>query len=656
MTTGNTRTVSDEMRSAVGELGFAEAFRQHITAIALAHIGTEIGTRLKDLHEWMSADPALARILPALEIAGPNQPAGGANVVAEAEPESAAPTPSPPDGRLPDIRESNGSAMWLRWQEPFANWSGTVRNTPALTAVPRTVGGVQALTRWAIQSGRTVRGAGYRHSWTELFSADNQVLVSMLPPPTVVDLPAVDPPIDPADQLQGISIVGTVVEGGVTKALCRIGAATTNDQFRMWCLSEAGGDWEWTLPVNTIIVEITFGGSNATICHGAGSAHRTLNDLVVAIEFVNARGEVQLVDDPTQLAAAAGCFGLLGIVTAVTFKLEPMTYAVMQPVRARLPLSIPPPPGFAIPAGVDMTGIDQSALDAAWDAFVQACENDYYAEWFWFPYQRDCWINTWNNDGTRSDATVYPDELETIAQEIGEYLGELVTSSVFRSDLVAGKWQAILLGAAAMASLPTGRTIVTPVIEAIHFRRGVHNMPVLDMELEIPIPGRADNPSLPDWTVCRDAWWAAVGATYADDDAPFRITLEMRITADSAITMAPQYGNSHGTCSIEVITTDSVDPQAWARFLQTVIDSWCALRDSSGQPLNVRPHWAKQWQGLLFDGRPAIEYLRAVAYRDRLPEFRDGLAAVARAGGYSPSELAVFSNPLLRELFGAIPD
>ena len=200
MTTGNTRsdrTVSDEIHSAVGELGFAEAFRQHIAAIALAHIGTEIGTRLKDLHEWMSADPALAGILPALEVAGPNQPAGGANVVAEADLEPTAPTPSPPDGRLPDIRESNGSAMWLRWQEPFANWGGTVRNTPALTAVPRTVGGVQALTRWAIQSGRTVRGAGYRHSWTDLFSADNQVLVSMLPPPTVVDLPAVDPPDRP---------------------------------------------------------------------------------------------------------------------------------------------------------------------------------------------------------------------------------------------------------------------------------------------------------------------------------------------------------------------------------------------------------------------------------------------------------------------------
>ena len=87
-------------------------------------------------------------------------------------------------------------------------------------------------------------------------------------------------------------------EDGVTKALCRIGAATTNEQFRRWCLDERGGDWAWTVPLNVIMVEITWGGSNAPICHGAGLRNRTLSDLVTEVEFVNARGELQTVSRP----------------------------------------------------------------------------------------------------------------------------------------------------------------------------------------------------------------------------------------------------------------------------------------------------------------------------------------------------------------------
>ena len=78
-------------------------------------------------------------------------------------------------------------------------------------------------------------------------------------------------------------------------------------------MDKRGGAWNWTLPLNVIMVEITFGGSNAPIYHGAGIGNQTLSDLVASIEFVNPLGQVQTVKDPGQLAAAAGCFGLLGI-------------------------------------------------------------------------------------------------------------------------------------------------------------------------------------------------------------------------------------------------------------------------------------------------------------------------------------------------------
>lgn len=81
-----------------------------------------------------------------------------------------------------ELREGDGTPMQFVEQVPFQNWGRTVSNVPALTVVPRTKAGVSALVRWASAKGYTVRAAGYRHSWSDVFSADGQVLVSMLPP------------------------------------------------------------------------------------------------------------------------------------------------------------------------------------------------------------------------------------------------------------------------------------------------------------------------------------------------------------------------------------------------------------------------------------------------------------------------------------------
>ena len=38
------------------------------------------------------------------------------------------------------------------------------------------------------------------------------------------------------------------------------------------------------------------------------------------VEYVDSEGELQYVDDPELLLAAAGSLGLLGVVTAITYK------------------------------------------------------------------------------------------------------------------------------------------------------------------------------------------------------------------------------------------------------------------------------------------------------------------------------------------------
>lgn len=474
----------------------------------------------------------------------------------------------------------------------------------------------------------------------------------MLPPGVADHLPAAHPPIDPSNELQGIKIVGHVEEDGVTKALCRIGAATSNEQFRRWCLDAKGGAWQWTVPLNVIMVEITWGGSNAPICHGAGIDHKTLSDLVTEVEFVNARGELQTVSDPALLKSAAGCFGLLGIVTAVTLKLDPMSYAALKPYAPRVGLAVPPPPGYPVPAGVDMSGITQADLDWATERFVRHCEDDFYAEWFWFPFQRKAWVNCWKDDGLRVHAKPYPTDLDTTVQELTSYVIELASSPLF--SLLPGRAQAELFGTLAMQGLPVDKTIVTPVIEALHFKRGIHNFRVWDMELEIPIPARADDPTRPDWTIAQRAWWDVIRNVYTRSDAPMRVALEMRIMGGSDITMAPQHGNTFGTCSIEVLTHRQTPWKDWVRFMQDITNLWTSYTDAEGEPLNVRPHWAKQWREVSFRGQPAISYLRDHAYADRIPEFRQGLHAVAQQGGYAPAELRMFSNPTFDQLFGAV--
>ena len=131
----------------------------------------------------------------------------------------------------------------------------------------------------------------------------------------------------------------------------------------------------WTLPLDIIAVMITYGGSNAMICHGAGVKNKTLSDLVLKWEYTSKRNKakntfgniiisweirtkshsyyhlgwnlsmpkenyrstiiyttnpgrlfsirvtfLQIVDSPETLKAIGGCFGLAGIVTAITLK------------------------------------------------------------------------------------------------------------------------------------------------------------------------------------------------------------------------------------------------------------------------------------------------------------------------------------------------
>ena len=171
-------------------------------------------------------------------------------------------------------------------------------------------------------------------------------------------------------------------------------------------------------------------------------------------------------------------------------------------------------------------------------------------------------------------------------------------SFLFRA--LPGYWQGVIMGTLGHLVLPPYgpiyETIRTSLPDALHMRRGLQNMRVSDLELEIPIPASSSDPTKPDYSVVQKAWWDAIIATYQDKKAPLRSALEMKMMGGSDLIMATQRGNKFGTASIQIVTTmAAVDDGSWAPYAQRVMDKWMDLVDGNGAKLKTRPHWAKEW-------------------------------------------------------------
>jgi len=106
--------------------------------------------------------------------------------------------------------------------------------------------------------------------------------------------------------------------------------------------------------------------------------------------------------------------------------------------------------------------------------------NDYYSEWFWFPYQQTAWVNCWNNTSDTTNVVDSPTAGEIWLSWIEGWIGGVMMASPFFAALPP-HWQAQLLATAGMAVLPPTLfqepepEIKTYLPNALHFRRGVCN-------------------------------------------------------------------------------------------------------------------------------------------------------------------------------------
>ena len=89
-------------------------------------------------------------------------------------------------------------------------------------------------------------------------------------------------------------------------------------------------------------------------------------------------------------------------------------------------------------------------------------------------------------------------------------------------------------------------------------------------------------------------------------------------------------------------------------FQVELANVWFNYKTHDGQPLKIRPHWAKElpesveYNGTTYSG---TEYLKMI-YKEDMKIFRNHLKQVCDDGGYTIADLkSIFSNDYLDDIF-----
>ncbi|MFI6146618.1 D-arabinono-1,4-lactone oxidase [Streptomyces sp. NPDC051109] len=228
------------------------------------------------------------------------------------------------------------------------NWAGNVTATPARVVAPASVGELQEAVRRAAEDGLKVKAVGTGHSFTAAAATDG-VLVR----------PQALAGIREIDRTAGTVTVaaGTVLKD-LNVALAREGLSLTNM-----------GD----------IMEQTVSGATSTGTHGTGRDSASIAAQIRALELVTADGRLLTCsekENPDVFAAARIGIGALGIVTAITFAVEPV---------------------FFLTAREEPMGFDRVTAE-----FEQHFAENEHFEFYWFPHTGNC--NTKRNNRSQGPA------------------------------------------------------------------------------------------------------------------------------------------------------------------------------------------------------------------------------------------------------------
>ncbi|SDO99450.1 FAD binding domain-containing protein [Streptomyces sp. cf386] len=265
----------------------------------------------------------------------------------------------------------------------WRNWGGNVAARPAREVTPASVDELSAAIRRAAEDGLKVKAVGSGHSFTSIAATDGVLIrPQLLTGIRNIDREAMTVTVEAGTPLKRLNL-----------ALAREGLSLTNM-----------GD----------IMEQTVSGATSTGTHGTGRDSASIAAQIKGLELVTADGSVLACsekENPEVFAAARIGLGALGIVTAITFAVEPV---------------------FLLTAREEPMPIDKvlAEFDELW------AENEHF-EFYWFPH-------TGNTNTKRNNRSAGPEK--PVSQLQGWFEDEFLSNGVFQ----VAQW----VGRAAPATIP----------------------------------------------------------------------------------------------------------------------------------------------------------------------------------------------------------
>ncbi|MFE9557312.1 D-arabinono-1,4-lactone oxidase [Streptomyces sp. NPDC006692] len=236
---------------------------------------------------------------------------------------------------------ANGSSTWR-------NWAGNVTARPAREVSPASAAELADVVRRAAEDGLKVKAVGTGHSFTAVAATDG-VLIR---PDLLTGIRAIDR-----------TALTVTVEAGTP--LKRLNAALAREGLSLTNMGD--------------IMEQTVAGATSTGTHGTGRDSASISAQIKGLELVTADGSLLTCsekENPDVFAAARIGLGALGVVTAVTFAVEPV---------------------FLLTAREEPMTFDKVTSEFG-ELFA---ENEHF-EFYWFPHTGNC--NTKRNNRSAGPA------------------------------------------------------------------------------------------------------------------------------------------------------------------------------------------------------------------------------------------------------------
>ncbi|PBC85526.1 MULTISPECIES: D-arabinono-1,4-lactone oxidase [unclassified Streptomyces] len=259
---------------------------------------------------------------------------------------------------------------------PWRNWAGNVTARPARSVAPASTEEVAAAVRAAAADGLTVKAAGTGHSFTPAAATDGLLIRP--------------------ERLTGVRSVNR--EAGTVTVAAGTPLKHLNETLAAHGLSLTNmGD----------IMEQTVSGATSTGTHGTGRDSASLAAQITALELVTADGSVLACspgENPEVFAAARLGLGALGVISELTFAVEPEFWLTARE--------------------------EPMPFDEVTDRFDELVAENEHFEFYWFPHTGNC--NTKRNNRSQGPAAP-PGRVSGWVED------ELLSNGVFQLACAVGR-------------------------------------------------------------------------------------------------------------------------------------------------------------------------------------------------------------------------